>query len=160
MTKYFLTKDGLKKLKTEISYLKKEKRPQISEAIAKARASGDLSENAEYHSAREAQTIIERKIQELENILSNAETANITNVDKSKISFGATVQLISLDNNKLLSYTLVGEYEADIKENTISITSPIALELIGKKEHDIIDVVLPNGLEKSYKITKITYDNF
>ncbi len=137
-----------------------EKRPKVIQAIAEAREHGDLKENAEYHAAREQQSFIEGRIKEIEAILSNAEIIDPAKVGESagnKIVFGATVDLYDIEADKEVTYQIVGEMEADIKHNLISVTSPIARALIGKSEGDEVVVQAPGG-EREYEIVKVRYE--
>lgn len=154
-----MTAAGAEKLRTELKDLKSVQRPQVIQAIAEAREHGDLKENAEYHAAREQQSFIEGRIQEIEAALSNAEVIDVVAVGAnagSKIVFGATVTLYDIEADKEVTYQIVGELEADIKQNLISITSPIARALIGKNEGDEITVQAPGG-ERDYEIVAVNY---
>ena len=140
--------------------LKKNKRPTVIQAIADAREHGDLKENAEYHAAREQQSFIEGRIQELEAVLSNAEIIDVKTVGANagkKIVFGATVVLFDVDAEKEVTYQIVGELEADIKQNLISVTSPIARALIGKSIDDAVTVKAPGG-DREYEIVDVRYE--
>lgn len=143
--KYF-TKEGLDKLKEELEQLKSVERPSISQQIAEAREKGDLSENAEYDAAKNAQGMLELKISKLENTLSNARVIDESQLDVSKISILSKVKLKNLKNNASMTYTLVPENEADIKSGKISVSSPIAKGLLGKKTGDKVDIQVPVGL--------------
>lgn len=157
MTRHPLTKDGVDRLRDELARLKKVDRPQIIAAIAEARAHGDLRENAEYHAAKEEQGFIEARIRDIEAKLSNAEIIDVTTFGTTgRVVFGATVELIDVDDDRSLTYQIVGIDEADIAAGMISISSPIARALIGKEEGDIAVVDAPGG-EKSYEIVKIDY---
>jgi transcription elongation factor GreA len=152
-----MTQSGAQKLRDELQRLKNDVRPRIIRAIAEARAHGDLSENAEYHAAREQQGFIEGRIGEIEAKLSTAEvidTAALTNT--GKVIFGATVDLEDQDVGKRISYQIVGEDEADIKTGRISITSPIARAIVGKSVGDVVDVVAPGG-KHSYEVMEVRY---
>jgi transcription elongation factor GreA len=154
-----MTSTGAEKLRAELKELKTVVRPRIVEAIATAREHGDLKENAEYHAAREQQSFAEGRIQEIEAALSNAEVIDVMDVGAnagSKIVFGATVELYDVSEAKDVTYQIVGELEADIKQNLISITSPIARALIGKTEGDEVTVNAPSG-EREYEIVSVTY---
>jgi len=156
MNKVPMTVDGAKLLRDELSQLKI-KRPQISKAIAEARELGDLRENAEYHAAKEQQGLVEARIRDIESKLSNAQIIDISKItNNNRIVFGATVHLINVDTDKELCYQIVGEEEADIKQAKISITSPIARSLIGKKIDDTAQVMTPNGMIE-FEIVKIEY---
>lgn len=157
MSKIPLTSRGAEKLRDELQQLKGVKRPAVIKAIAEARAHGDLKENAEYHAAREQQSFIEGRINDIENKLSNAQVIDVTTMPANgKVIFGATVDLADEDNGKQVTYQIVGEDEADIKANLISITSPIARALIGKEEGDTAEVKAPGGL-KTYEILAVKY---
>lgn len=156
MTKLPITKLGLERMKNELEELKKE-RPNMIKAISDARDHGDLSENAEYHAAREKQSFIEGRIAYLEDKLSHAEVIDTNDFSGDTIAFGATVELLVDDNpDKKCIYTIVGEYEADISKQLLSITSPLANALIGKKVGDSVEVETPNG-EKSYTVVGIEF---
>ena len=151
-----MTADGLAKLKSELESLKNSERPNIIKAIAEAREHGDLSENAEYHAAREKQSFIEGRISELENKISRAEVIDISSLDNSKIAFGATVQITDLSNDKIHTFTIVGADESDIEKNLISVSAPLGRAMINKTLNDIIEVSTPGGL-KEYQINSIKY---
>jgi transcription elongation factor GreA len=152
-----MTVRGAEALRVELKRLKMEDRPRVIKAIAEARSHGDLSENAEYHAAREQQGFIEGRIGEIEAKLSTAEIIDPTSVPANgKVIFGAIVELESQDDGKALSYQIVGEDEADIKSGRISITSPIARALVGKSAGDVVDVMAPGGTH-SYEIVKVRY---
>ena len=157
MNKSPITAKGAQKLRDELHELKTIKRPQIIQAIAEARAHGDLKENAEYHAAREQQSFIEGRIVEIDSKLANADIIEVTKINAGgKIVFGATVDLMNIDSEEKVTYQIVGEDEADIKANLISISSPIARALIGKKEGDIAVVQAPSG-KKEYEVLEIKY---
>ena len=143
--KYF-TKGGLDRLKEELDHLKSVERPAISQQIAEAREKGDLSENAEYDAAKNAQGMLELKISKLENTLSSARVIDESQLDESKISILSKVKLKNLKNNASMTYTLVPENEADIKSGKISVSSPIARGLLGKKTGEKVDIQVPAGL--------------
>lgn len=152
-----MTKAGADRLKQEVKRLKTVVRPQIIEAVAEARAHGDLKENAEYHAAREQQSFTEGRIAELESIISHAEIIDVANLSVGdKVVFGATVVLEDEQSGEFVSYQIVGDAEADIDAGRISISSPIARALIGKSEDDEIQVQAPGG-EKTYFIDSIKY---
>jgi len=152
-----LTVDGADKMREEIRTLKAEARPRVIQAIAEARAHGDLKENAEYHAAKEEQGFIEGRIRELELQLSNAEVIDVSRLaGNTKVLFGATVSLIDEADGKSSRYQIVGEYEADMKQGLISITSPLARALIGKVEGDVASFTVPGG-EKSMEIVRVEY---
>ena len=154
--KYPMTKDGLQKLKSELENLKNIERPKIIKAISEAREHGDLSENAEYHAAREKQSFIEGKVFELENKISRAEVIDTSSFDNSRVAFGATVEITDLSNEKKHIYKIVGVDEADIENNLISISAPLCKAMINKTIEDIIEVNTPNGV-KEYQINSISF---
>jgi transcription elongation factor GreA len=159
MSRQPMTAIGAEKLRAELKDLKGVQRPRVIEAIAEAREHGDLKENAEYHAAREQQSFIEGRIQEIEAALSNSEIIDVMAVGNNaggKVVFGATVQLYDIENDKEVTYQIVGEQEADIKKNLISITSPIARALIGKQEGDEVTVHAPGGA-REYEIVSVKY---
>ena len=155
MEKIPVTKQGYDALNAELKEKKEVERPAVIKAIAEAREHGDLSENAEYHSAREKQSFIEGRIKELEGVIGLADV-----IDPSKLSgaikFGATVTLVDEDTDEEKTYQIVGEYEANIEKGLLNIKSPIARALIGKEEGDSVEVRTPGG-EKSYEVLKISY---
>lgn len=152
-----LTVAGAKRLGEELIQLKTVERPAVIEAIAEARAQGDLSENAEYDAARERQGFIEGRIKELEGVLSNATLIEPSELDVGdRVVFGATVSLEDLESGEMVKYQIVGDLEADIKKNLISISSPVARGLIGKSEGDIIMVRVPSG-EREFEILDVMY---
>jgi transcription elongation factor GreA len=151
-----MTLRGAERLRAELKQLKSEARPNVIKAIAEARAHGDLSENAEYHAAREQQSFIEGRINDIENRLSNAEVIDVTKLTASgRVVFGSTIELEDQDRNKVV-YQLVGDDEADIKKGLLSVSSPIARALIGKSEGDLVDVTTPGGT-RSYEIMSVRY---
>ncbi len=157
MNNITLTVRGAERLQSELHQLKTVQRPAVINDIAEARAQGDLSENAEYDAARERQSFIETRISELEKTLSNAKLVDPSEVDANgRIVFGATVQIKDLDSDNRVTYQIVGDIEADIRTNLISISSPVARALIGKYEGDIITVNAPSGLRK-YEVLEISY---
>lgn len=152
-----ITLRGAEALRNELRKLKSEDRPNVIKAIAEARSHGDLSENAEYHAAREQQGFIEGRIQELEGKLGNAEIIDVTQMENTgKVIFGATVDLEDEDSGAKVSYQIVGEDEADIKAGRLSFGSPIARALIGKSEGDSVEVVVPGG-RRNYEIIAVRY---
>lgn len=158
MNKVPVTVRGHEMLQQELKRLKTNDRPTVIQAIAEARAHGDLKENAEYHAAKEQQGFIEGRIKELEGKLSNLQVIDVTAVDaKGKIVFGSTVELIDEGTGREIVYTIVGEDEADIKIGLISFTSPIARALIGKNEGDIVNFQAPGG-EKEYEVVAVRYE--
>jgi len=144
----YYTEEGLKKLKDELYQLKVVERPRISQQIAEARDKGDLSENAEYDAAKEAQGLLEAKISKMEEIVANARIIDESQLDSSKVLILSKVKIKNLTNNMQMTYTLVAENEANLKEGKISIDSPIGKGLLGKKVGDIADVKAPNGVMK------------
>lgn len=157
MNQFPMTVEGEKKLKAELEDLKRVQRPQVIEAIAEARAHGDLKENAEYHAAREQQGFIEGRIQELEAKLSNVQVIDVTKLhNDGKVIFGATVKIANSETGDEVTYKIVGEDEANVKEGKISVTSPIARALIGKYEDDVALVQTPNG-EVEYDVLMVAY---
>ena len=157
MEKIPITSDGKLKVEEELKTLKATERPRIINAIAEARAHGDLSENAEYHAAKEEQAHNETRIMELEDLLSKAEVIDPSKLSGEDIKFGAKVILIDLDTDEEAKYQIVGDIESDFKEKKISISSPIAKALIGKSIGDEVEVNTPGG-GKSYEIIKVLYD--
>jgi transcription elongation factor GreA len=152
-----LTSKGAEKIRKQLLSLKTEDRPRITAAIAEARAHGDLSENAEYHAAREQQSFVEGRINALESLLAEAQIIDISTINPAgKIVFGATIKLLNLENDEEVTYQIVGEEEADINEGRISINSPIARALIGREVDDIAEVNAPGGLIE-YEIIAIDY---
>ncbi|MES2907465.1 MAG: transcription elongation factor GreA [Pseudomonadota bacterium] len=156
MEKFPMTEDGHKALEAELHRLQAEERPRIIEAISEARGHGDLSENAEYHAAKEAQGMNEAKIAELEDKLSRAEVIDISKLSGKQVTFGATIALVDEDTDDKKKFKIVGEMEADAKNGLISITSPIARALIGKKKGDVVEVNTPGGA-KSYEVMKVEF---
>jgi len=156
MEKVPMTIEGFSLLETELQRLKAVERPRIIQAISEARAHGDLSENAEYHAAKEQQGYNEAKVAELEDKLSRADVIDTTKLSGDSVKFGATVQLVDEDTDEKVSYRIVGEYEADVKKGKISITSPIARALIGKKKGDSVEVATPKGA-RAYEILKVGF---
>lgn len=158
MNKFPMTVVGAEKLRQELLQLKSVERPKVIEAIAEARKHGDLRENAEYHAAKEQQGFIEGRIREIEGKLSNAQVIDLKVLKKDgRVVFGATVTLINLSNDQAVSYQIVGEDEADLKLNKISVTAPIARAAIGKSEGDVVEVQAPSGLI-SYEVAEVVYD--
>lgn len=152
-----MTMQGAEALREELHQLKSVERPRIIKAIAEAREHGDLRENAEYHAAKEQQSFVEGRIAEIERKLSNAEVIDVTTLNAGgKVIFGATVDLLSLETDEAVTYQIVGDDEADIKQAKISISSPIARALIGKEAGDVATVNAPGG-EKEYEIVEIRY---
>lgn len=156
MDKLPITAAGFTELEKELKNLKSVERPAIIEAISTAREHGDLSENAEYHSAREKQSFIEGRIQELEGRLSLAEVIDPSTMSGNTVMFGATVELVDEDTEEEVTYQIVGEYEADIDKNKLSNTAPLSRALIGKSVGDSVEVRTPKG-EKAYEILNVSY---
>ncbi|HEX6929668.1 MAG TPA: transcription elongation factor GreA [Gammaproteobacteria bacterium] len=158
MSKVPLTVRGAEKLREELKRLKSVDRPKVIEAIAEARAHGDLKENAEYHAAREQQSFIEGRIKEIEGKLSNAEIIDASAMNANgKVIFGATVLLSDENDGSEVTYQIVGEDEADIRNGLLNIASPIARGLIGKEEGDVVDIQTPGGI-KSFEIVEVRYE--
>lgn len=156
MQKYPMTVHGHETLEIELKHLKTVERPEIIQAISVAREHGDLSENAEYHAAKEKQGFIEGRIQELETKLSLAQVIDPTGMSGETVRFGATVKIVNEDTDEESTYQIVGEDEASIKEGKVSITSPIARAMISKVVGDVIEVVAPGG-SKGYEILEVTF---
>ncbi len=151
-----MTTNGFQVLSEELQRLKSEERPRIIQAIAEARAHGDLSENAEYHAAKEQQGLNEARVTDLEDKLSRADVIETSKLSGDVVKFGATVDLIDEDTDEDVTYKIVGDLEASVKDGKISISSPIARALIGKSEGDSAEVTTPKGA-RSYEITKISW---
>ncbi|WP_354680695.1 transcription elongation factor GreA [Komagataeibacter sucrofermentans] len=156
MQKFPMTAPGLERLEDELRKLKSEERPAIIRAIAEARSHGDLSENAEYHAARERQPFTEGRIQELEEIVSSVEVIDPASLSGDQVKFGARVKLVDEETDKEATYQIVGVYEADIKQGLLSISSPLAKSLIGKSVGDSVSVPAPGG-DRTYEILEVTY---
>ena len=157
MDKEPITSQGLAKLKKELEELKKIKRPKIVQAIAEARAHGDLKENAEYHAAKEEQAKIESRVLEINDLIARANVVDVTKLEKKDtVIFGSTVYLLDLENNMKKTYKIVGKDEADIKKNYIYFRSPIGKALIGKNKKDLIVATTPSG-EKNFEIIEVKY---
>lgn len=157
MKKIPMTVLGAAMLREELHRLKTVDRPRVIDAIAEARAHGDLKENAEYHAAREQQGFIEGRIMEIEGKLSNAQIIDVTQIENTgKVIFGTTITIINTKTDETMSYQIVGEDEADIKKNKISFTSPIARALIGKHVDDVTEVTTPEGMAE-YEITEVVH---
>ncbi|MCF8004767.1 MAG: transcription elongation factor GreA [Chromatiaceae bacterium] len=158
MNRVPLTAKGAEQLRAELEQLKRVERPRVIEAIAEARAHGDLKENAEYHAAREQQGFIEGRIQEIEGKLSNAEIIDVTKLNPGgRVVFGATVDVLEIDKDEEHSFIIVGDDEADIKQGKISVGSPIARGLIGKSEGDTALVEAPGG-KREFEILEVRYE--
>jgi len=156
MEKIPMTADGFQRLEEELRHLKLNERPAVIRQIAEAREHGDLSENAEYHAARERQSFIEGRVAELEDKISRAEIIDVSKLSGKQIKFGATITVVDEDTDEKNSYQIVGPDEADIREKRLSITSPLARAVIGKKVGDTVEVTTPNG-SKSYEIVKVAF---
>ncbi|CAN1555738.1 MAG: transcription elongation factor GreA [Alphaproteobacteria bacterium PA3] len=156
MEKIPMTAEGHAALDAELKRLKTDERPSVIGAISEARSHGDLSENAEYHAAKERQSYIEGRIAELEDKLARAQVIDVSKLSGTNVKFGATVTVIDEDTDHKAAYKIVGEDEADVKLGKISITSPIARAMIGKEEGDVVEVAAPGG-SKSYEIVAVTW---
>ena len=157
MSKVPLTARGAEQLREELKRLKSEERPRIVNAIAEAREHGDLKENAEYHAAKEQQGLVEARIRDIEAKLSNAQIIDVTQISATgRVVFGSTVQLIDVDSGERAQYQIVGEDESDIKDGLLSVSSPIARALIGKREGDTAEVDTPGG-RRCYEIEEVQY---
>ncbi|MBR0653701.1 transcription elongation factor GreA [Plastoroseomonas arctica] len=156
MQKFPMTAEGLVRLEEELRLLKGDERHAVIRAIAEARAHGDLSENAEYHAAREKQSFIEGRIAELEAIIPSVEVIDVTKISGNQVRFGAHVTIVDEESEDEKTYRIVGQYEADMKNASISITSPLAKALIGKKTGDTVEVPAPGGA-RSVEITAVKY---
>lgn len=152
-----MTTTGYSALETELKTRQQEERPRIIQAISEARSHGDLSENAEYHAAKESQSLNEGRIAELEDKLSRAEVIDVTKLSGSTVKFGASVTLVDADTEEEKHFQIVGETEADVKQGRVSITSPTARALIGKKVGDSVEVNTPGG-GKSYEVLKVAFN--
>lgn len=158
MQKYPMTKTGAKQLEEELANLKSVVRPSVIQAIAEARSHGDLSENAEYDAAKEKQAFVEGRIADIESKLSHAQLIDLATVNSDgKIVFGATIDLLDLESDEEISYQIVGDDEADVKIRKISVNTPVARSLIGKKPGDVVEVKVPNGI-KEYEILDVRFD--
>ncbi|ECA8751088.1 transcription elongation factor GreA [Salmonella enterica subsp. enterica serovar Newport] len=152
-----MTLRGAEKLREELDFLKSVRRPEIIAAIAEAREHGDLKENAEYHAAREQQGFCEGRIKDIEAKLSNAQVINVTKMpNNGRVIFGATVTVLNLDTDEEQTYRIVGDDEADFKQNLISVNSPIARGLIGKEQDDVVVIKTPGG-DVEYEVLKVEY---
>ena len=157
MDKEPITVNGLNKIKDELKVLKEEKRPQIVAAISEARSHGDLKENAEYHAAKEQQSLNEGRIQEIEYIIARANIIDVTKINNDGIViFGSTVYLENLDTNEKINYKIVGRDEADLEKKLIFFQSPIGKALIGKNKNDLVEVKTPSGM-KNFEIIDVKY---
>jgi transcription elongation factor GreA len=156
MDKFPMTIDGYKKLESDLKKLKNEDRPAIIQAIAEARAHGDLSENAEYHTAKDRQGWIEGQILDLEDKFTRAEVIDVTKLTGNTVKFGATVTLIDEDTDDKKVWQIVGDLEADVKDRKISVSSPIARAVIGKAKGESVEVVAPGGA-RTFEIAKVVF---
>ena len=156
MNKVPMTASGFASLKEELRWRQQEERPRIIEAIAEARSHGDLSENAEYHAAKEQQSLNEGRVAELEDMITRAEVIDVSKLSGDKIKFGATVVLVDEDTEEEKTYQIVGDQEADVKAGRISVSSPIARAMIGKEAGDSIEVNAPGG-SKGYEILSVSW---
>ena len=157
MTKYPMTLQGARALEEELKHLKTVMRPKITADIATARELGDLKENAEYHAAREQQGMSEARIRDIEGRLSGAQIIDVTTIPYTgKVFFGTTVEIANVETNEAVTYQIVGEDEADLKEGKISVTSPIARALVGKEEGEVVVVQTPGGLIE-YEIVEVRH---
>jgi transcription elongation factor GreA len=156
MDKVPMTAEGYATLEAEIKYLKSVERPRIIKQIAEARTHGDLSENAEYHAAKDQQGITEARMADLEDKLSRADIIDVSRLKGDQVMFGATVTLLDEDTDEKAKYRIVGEIEADVKKGKVSITSPLARALLGKRKNNIVEVSTPGG-GKSYKVLKVEF---
>ncbi len=151
-----MTAEGYQALDAELKRLKTQERPSVIQAIAEARSHGDLSENAEYHAAKERQAFIETRVAEIEDKIARAQVIDVSKLSGKQVKFGATVTLLDEDSGDKAKYKIVGEDESDVKGGKISVTSPMARAMIGKEEGDVIEVMAPGGA-KSYEIVKVKY---
>lgn len=151
-----MTAEGYQALDAELKRLKTEERPTVIQAIAEARQHGDLSENAEYHAAKERQAFIETRVAEIEDKIARSQIIDISKLSGKQVKFGATVQLLDEDSGDKSKYKIVGEDEADVSKGKVSITSPLARALIGKEEGDVVEVMAPGGA-RSYEIVKVKF---
>ncbi len=151
-----MTSEGLSRLEEELRQLKNSARPEAIRAIAQAREHGDLSENAEYHAARDRQSFIEGRVGELEDKIARAEVIDVSKLSGKTVMFGATVTLIDEDSEEKLTYQIVGEDEADVKQGRLAITAPLSRAIIGKKVGDVVEVNTPKG-EKAYEISRVKF---
>lgn len=156
MEKFPITTQGFKAMEVELKQLKTVDRPNVIKAIAEARAHGDLSENAEYSAAREKQSFIEGRILEIEGRIAGAEVIDVSGLTGDQVKFGATVELLDEDTEEKVTYQIVGEYEADLKQGKLSLAAPISRALIGKKKGDSVEVNTPKG-SKSYEIIAVKF---
>ena len=152
-----ITLRGIEALRAELKHLKSVARPEVVAAIAEARAHGDLKENAEYHAAKEQQSFIEGRVNQLEGIVGTAEVIDVASLSQDgRVVFGVTVELLNIDTDETVHYQIVGDYEADIKLNRVSISSPIASALIGKEIDDVVEITTPGG-QVEYEIENVRH---
>jgi len=151
-----MTADGFARMEAELKHLKNVARPEVITAIAEAREHGDLSENAEYHAARERQSFIEGRVGELEDKMARAQVIDVSKLSGKVVKFGATVTLVDEDTDEKMTYQLVGEDEADVKQGLLGITSPIARSIVGKTVGDSVEVTTPKGV-KGYEVLKVRF---
>lgn len=157
MNKYPMTVQGARAREEELAHLTKVRRPALSQAIAEARELGDLKENAEYHAAREEQGMVEARVRDIEGRLQNAVIIDVTTIEHTgKVIFGSTVEIANVETDESVTYRIVGEDEADIKQGKISVASPIARALVGKSEGDVVGVQTPSGLVE-YEIVEVRH---
>ena len=156
MNKVPMTAGGFQSLREELRWRQQEERPRIIEAISEARSHGDLSENAEYHAAKEAQSLNEGRVNELEDLIARAEVIDVSKLSGEKVKFGATVVVVDEDTEEERTYQIVGDQEADVKSGRISISSPIARALIGKEVGESIEVNAPGGA-RGYEIVRVQF---
>ena len=158
MQKFPMTQTGAKQLEEELRNLKSVERPSVIQAISEARSHGDLSENAEYDAAKERQAFVEGRIAEIESKLSHAQIIDLSKVDsEGKIVFGANIELLDLESDETIRYQIVGDDEADVKLRKISVNTPVARSLIGKRSGDIVEVKVPSGI-KEYEILDVSFE--
>ena len=157
MIKFPMTVQGARALEEELKHLKTVLRPQITQAIAEARELGDLKENAEYHAAREQQGMVEARIRDIEGRLQNAQVIDVASLPRTgKVIFGVTVDIANVDTDESVTYQIVGDDEADIKQGKLSVSSPIARALVGKEEGDVVTVRTPSGIVE-YEIVEVRH---
>ena len=157
MTKYPMTVQGARALEEELAHLTKVVRPKLSQDIGEARELGDLKENAEYHAAREQQGMVEARIRDIEGRLQNSVVIDVASIEHTgKVIFGTTVEIANIETDESVTYQIVGEDEADIKQGKISVTSPIARALVGKSEGDVVTVTTPGGMVE-YEIVEVRH---
>ena len=156
MDKIPMTREGLRNLEDELKRLRTEERPSVIKAIAEAREHGDLSENAEYHAARERQSYIEGRLAELEDVISRSDVIDTSKLTGDVVYFGATVLVVDEDTDEESTYQIIGAHEADVEAGKLSVSSPLARALIGKKLGDLVEVETPRG-HKAYKICKVRF---